>query len=44
MPTTESAHCNPVLCRNMLTTMAMIRPNSPIAMNEPIAERLRFVV
>ena len=28
----------------MLTRLAMMRPNTPITRNEPIAERLRWVV
>ena len=39
-----SANCRPVLCRKMLTTLAMMRPNKPIIMNEPIAESERGVV
>ncbi len=39
-----SANCKPVLCRKIFTTLAMMRPNRPIIMNEPIAESERGVV
>ena len=43
-PITEIANCSALDAKNMLTTMAIIMPNSPIKRNEPQEARDFLVV
>src|SRR5438045_1117474 len=44
MPMIEIAQSSPLDLRKMLTRLAMMMPNRPMIMNEPIADRSRCVV